>query len=369
MSIGKLILNFPTKFNCSSFSNLGDLITVAAPGGDIRSTIPDNKYGNMSGTSMAAPHVSGLATLILSNHANFSATQIKQCILSAAQANGKSITGHNFKVISAPEAIECRGTVELPDKVDIVFSIDLTGSMGGEINRVKTEIETIINNLRTIASPSTDFKFGVVSYEDYAGVFDSRSCGSTYQATYGAIGTKPGGDAAFRIDQALTADSALVASTTRGLVIGWGADGPQSYGRVFWELGQEDTGTSIGFRNDALKLVVNFGANVPHDTNLNEGIESPPFSTFDTGIDPGRNNTVDCGDDDIDFQNEALAAMVSKGIHILPIDSSGFTPYIQYWQYWASVTGGTVAAINAEGSIPGGLNLSELIISLLKLIP
>ena len=125
MSIGKLILNFPTKFNCSSFSNLGDLITVAAPGGDIRSTIPDNKYGNMSGTSMAAPHVSGLATLILSNHANFSATQIKQCILSAAQANGKSITGHNFKVISAPEAINVEAQWSYLTKWILFFQLTL----------------------------------------------------------------------------------------------------------------------------------------------------------------------------------------------------------------------------------------------------
>lgn len=39
---------------------------IAAPGSGIRSTIPDGTYGNSSGTSMAAPHVSGVAALVLS---------------------------------------------------------------------------------------------------------------------------------------------------------------------------------------------------------------------------------------------------------------------------------------------------------------
>ncbi|WP_134683481.1 S8 family serine peptidase [Brevibacillus migulae] len=47
------------------FSNNGPEIDLAAPGVDIISTIPDNKYAYMSGTSMAAPHVSALAALLL----------------------------------------------------------------------------------------------------------------------------------------------------------------------------------------------------------------------------------------------------------------------------------------------------------------
>lgn len=37
---------------------------VTAPGGSIYSSLNDNTYGNMSGTSMAAPHISGVATLV-----------------------------------------------------------------------------------------------------------------------------------------------------------------------------------------------------------------------------------------------------------------------------------------------------------------
>ena len=37
---------------------------IAAPGGDIYSTLPNNLYGNMSGTSMASPHLAGAAAVM-----------------------------------------------------------------------------------------------------------------------------------------------------------------------------------------------------------------------------------------------------------------------------------------------------------------
>jgi len=40
-------------------------VALAAPGVDIYSTLRSGKYGTMSGTSMATPHVSGAAALVL----------------------------------------------------------------------------------------------------------------------------------------------------------------------------------------------------------------------------------------------------------------------------------------------------------------
>ncbi|MBK6967204.1 MAG: S8 family serine peptidase [Bacteroidales bacterium] len=56
------------------YSNYGDWVEVAAPGGEtdnvaargVLSTLPNNTYGFYQGTSMACPHVSGLAALIVS---------------------------------------------------------------------------------------------------------------------------------------------------------------------------------------------------------------------------------------------------------------------------------------------------------------
>ena len=69
----------------ASFSNYGKAqVDVFAPGVDILSTVPGGGYERESGTSMAAPVVSGLAAMLMSYFPNLSAADVKRIILDSA---------------------------------------------------------------------------------------------------------------------------------------------------------------------------------------------------------------------------------------------------------------------------------------------
>ncbi len=91
----------------AGFSNYGlSSVDVGAPGVDIASTYPGG-YAWMSGTSMATPHVSGLAALLLSNHPEWGYAEVKERILSTVRPivalDGKTVTGG---IINAYNALQ-----------------------------------------------------------------------------------------------------------------------------------------------------------------------------------------------------------------------------------------------------------------------
>lgn len=364
----------------SNFSNHGPATTsVAAPGGQasersflwfglgaesIFSTLPascsfvvwfcGSRYGDMAGTSMAAPQVTGTAALLFSARPALTAAQAKQCLVRSTK-DGRQITGHPFNEIDVSSAVRCAKSVgdgpvlDLPAEVDVVFAIDLTGSMGGVLSTVKAQASDVVENLRNLA-PDTDFRFGVTSFEDYEGFFDSRACGSNYAATYGSSGDVP-----FEVAQPLTADTDNVGGVVADLQLGSGDDSPESYARALWELAQDDN--DLGYRGEALKLVVMFGDDLPHDQNLHRGFpdDGPlPDIPVDTGIDPGRDGQIDCGDGDIEFYNDALGALESRDIRLLFVNNAFSDAYAEAWNFWASVTGGASVRIAPDGSVGDG---------------
>jgi hypothetical protein len=70
------------------YSNYGTHVSVAAPGGgsgnDIYSTVTAGGYGYNIGTSMATPHVSGLAALLFARYPTYSPEQVASAILDNA---------------------------------------------------------------------------------------------------------------------------------------------------------------------------------------------------------------------------------------------------------------------------------------------
>jgi subtilisin family serine protease len=85
--------------NLADFSNFGaSSVHLGAPGVDIFSSISssDTSYDTFSGTSMAAPHVSGVAALILSQFPGATLTEVRGRILSStvpiSSLTGKTAT-------------------------------------------------------------------------------------------------------------------------------------------------------------------------------------------------------------------------------------------------------------------------------------
>jgi len=71
-------------------SNYGDELDVMAPGNDIWSTLIGNGYGQLGGTSMAVPFVSGLAALILSHLGGLAPSDVRRIIEKTADDIGSS---------------------------------------------------------------------------------------------------------------------------------------------------------------------------------------------------------------------------------------------------------------------------------------
>lgn len=119
------------------FSNLCGIAAdwcVAAPGVEILSAYPLNSYKELTGTSMAAPHVSGVAALVRQAFPYMTAPQVIEVILTTAQDFGLDPTVLGHGLVNAGRAV--RGPVEfghpslLPGQHSIfapVFAVDTEG--------------------------------------------------------------------------------------------------------------------------------------------------------------------------------------------------------------------------------------------------
>ena len=69
-------------------SCIGNAMFVCAPGTDILSTIVGNTYNEMTGTSMACPHVSGVLALMLELQPDITNSQVKEILAKSTKKIG-----------------------------------------------------------------------------------------------------------------------------------------------------------------------------------------------------------------------------------------------------------------------------------------
>jgi subtilisin family serine protease len=109
------------------FSNWGaTTVDLAAPGVDIYSTQPGNLYQNLSGTSMATPHVAGAVALAWSLSPDSTAAEIKANVLASADPipsmTGKCVTGGRLNAYKTLTSLGMNVASTTPAERSVVFA-------------------------------------------------------------------------------------------------------------------------------------------------------------------------------------------------------------------------------------------------------
>ena len=93
------------RCNLASFSSYGSSIDVACPGVNILSTLPNNQYGLLSGTSMATPQMTGIAALIMGQNPELTSEEIiariKNNVVKSNKLEGKVNTSGRVDALAA----------------------------------------------------------------------------------------------------------------------------------------------------------------------------------------------------------------------------------------------------------------------------
>lgn len=180
----------------ASYSTRGDWCDITAPGGlldynsaqGVLSTLPNDKYGFNEGTSMATPHVSGIAALVLSKHGNetFPNETLRMQLLSSVndfytdnpEAIGKFGSGYidGYKAMqmergTAPDAVSDFTLSPAQDNILVEWKIPNSADKNVNYHMVyySKEAFTADSDLSKIPHKTVDTKFNVsgdpVSFE------------------------------------------------------------------------------------------------------------------------------------------------------------------------------------------------------------
>lgn len=130
------------NYKMTSFSNYGNNVDICAPGEEIFSTVCNNMYKQDSGTSMAAPIVSGSAALLWSLKPDMTASEVKELLISSAVTQAVGVgdgKGSQYPMLNVGNAVrtlmnQSRSLSELEgayeDSEDFILLTALCGENG-----------------------------------------------------------------------------------------------------------------------------------------------------------------------------------------------------------------------------------------------
>ena len=160
----------------ASFSNHGyDQVDLAAPGVSILSTLPENRYGYYSGTSMATPHVAGVAALLLGHEPGLSGPQAIDRLLGTVDV----VDGLAERVFTAG-VVDAAAAVAPPDAAPRVTVLAPAGGVGA------LKGSAVAFSASAADAEDGSLAAGLVWTSDLDGVIGA---GAGFQATSLSVGT------------------------------------------------------------------------------------------------------------------------------------------------------------------------------------
>lgn len=166
--------------NEKSGSNYGNKVSVAAPGSPILSTSIRNGYSIRNGTSMAAPHVSGAAALLLAFNKNLNSDQIRNCLVNGAKDIesdryiGKLLNVYNAliqcgakpkQIVNSPSITSTPTPAQVTNSNN--YSISGTVFIDSNGNGLMEEGEKSLGGVQVILSPAANFTSVIANQQGY----------------------------------------------------------------------------------------------------------------------------------------------------------------------------------------------------------
>lgn len=342
------------------FSRMGRVVDLMAPGEDV-----SWGKGTGSGTSYAAPLVTGVAAMLQGVAPNMSAPETRYLVLNGAEpaltftdAKAAKYRGYNGESAATPnlllkagnsaraaklvrevplkvldgvslkrgEAKDVSFEVEVPSTgvraLDLVFAVDGTGSYGDDIASLRRQAGGIVDAL---LARGIDVQFAVTAFADFP------------QAPYGDAGDLP-----FRRITRMTADKAAVLAGINALQARGGNDTPEAQLEALYQIA---TGAGRDLNGDRVYDTAR-GEVEPQPVGWRTGAAKVVLLATDASF---HNADAEAGYPGAGF-TAAVAALKAQGIRVIGLQSGSDSAAAADIGRLVAATGGSVYQLSVDSA-------------------
>ncbi|MBQ3104199.1 MAG: S8 family serine peptidase, partial [Oscillospiraceae bacterium] len=322
-------LNKTVEYTYSAFSLVGSRVDIVAPGERIYSSV-NGSYAKMDGTSMASPHVAGVAGLIYACNPDLSGADVKNILLATAGDAEFEVGGtHRVKMVNAEQAVisairsrdeDVEEVVDDPSvtvapPLDLCFVVDTTGSMGDDIDNAKENMEEILESLR---EKTANYRVALIDYRDFA---DRTGESEDYPC---------------RVQLNFSDNDIIIRDAIDALTLGNGGDNNETVYSALMEA------TTLNWREFSTKVIIVLGDAAPLDPEPYTGY------TYETVLQALVQARIAL--DGTESDEEALGALATDTISVFSVGIGTNADANAFFENIALETGGSFSSVeDAEG--------------------